>query len=435
MLRFLAVLFTGIIVSFYYFPFEFSFLPGLNTKMGLAVVGLAVAAYKLIQKRTPGVPKNVFEIFAVAVVVSLVGVFSVVINNTPDYAYATYVVSMCVWLSAAFATCSLIKYVHGDLTIEKVTMYVSAVCVFQCIMALIIDSNVAVKAFVDTYIMQDQKLLTELERIYGIGAYLDVAGVRFSGCLILLMFALNKNKNNMNNMQMLIALFAYIIIAVVGNMVARTTIVGVGLSIIYALITFHPERVSNSFFRLARLILVVLVVALPLSVYLYNNNLQFHELSRFAFEGFFNLFENGEWQVDSSDKLKTMIVFPETAKTWAIGDGYFSNPYDTDPTYVGDYIGGYYMGTDIGYLRFIFYFGLIGLFAFSYFFVTVAKNCIRKLPEYKMLILFILILGFIIWLKVATDVFLIFALLLCIADLQDDAVALVLELESEDTES
>ena len=84
MLRFLAVLFTGVIVSFYYFPFEFSFLPGLNTKMGLAVVGLAVAAYKLIQKRTPGVPKNVFEIFAVAVVVSLVGVFSVVINNTPD---------------------------------------------------------------------------------------------------------------------------------------------------------------------------------------------------------------------------------------------------------------------------------------------------------------------------------------------------------------
>lgn len=433
MLRFLAVLFTGIIVSFYYFPFEFSFLPGLNTKMGLAVVGLAVAAYKLIQKRTPGVPKNIFEIFAVAAVVSLIGVFSVVINNTPDYAYATYVISMCVWLSAAFATCSLIKYVHGDLTIEKVTMYVSAVCVFQCVMALIIDSNIVVKAFVDTYIIQNQKLLTELDRIYGIGAYLDVAGVRFSGCLILLMFALNKNKNNMSNMQILIALLAYIIIAVVGNMVARTTIVGVGLSIIYALITFRPERVSNSFFRLARLVLVVLVIALPLTVYLYNNNLQFHELSRFAFEGFFNLFENGEWKVGSNEKLKTMIVFPDNTKTWIMGDGYFTNPYYTDPTYVGYQPGGFYMGTDIGYLRFIFYFGLIGLFAFSYFFVVVAKNCTRKLPKYKMLTLFILILGFVIWLKVATDVFLIFALMLCIADLQD--VAGVQELESEDTES
>lgn len=237
----------------------------------------------------------------------------------------------------------------------------------------------------------------------------------------------------MSNMQMLIALLAYVIIAVVGNMVARTTIVGVGLSVIYALITFHPERVSNSFLRLASLLLVVLVVALPLSVYLYNNNLQFHELSRFAFEGFFNLFENGEWEVGSNEKLKTMIVFPDNTKTWIMGDGYFTNPYYTDPTYVGYQPGGFYMGTDIGYLRFIFYFGFMGLFAFSYFFVVVAKNCSRKLPEYKMLILFILILGFVIWLKVATDVFLIFALLLCVADLQD--VAGTQELEYEDTKS
>ena len=237
----------------------------------------------------------------------------------------------------------------------------------------------------------------------------------------------------MSNMQILMALLAYVVIAVVGNMVARTTIVGVGLSLFYAFLTFRPDRVSNSFMRLFRIALIVLAVVLPLSVYLYNNNLQFHELSRFAFEGFFSYVEDGEWHVDSNEKLKTMIVFPENMKTWIIGDGYFSNPYDTDPTYVGYQPGGFYMGTDIGYLRFIFYFGLIGLFAFSYFFVVVAKNCRRKLPEYKMLILFILILGFVIWLKVATDVFLIFALLLCIADLQDDKGTI--ELESEDFES
>ena len=78
------------------------------------------------------------------------------------------------------------------------------------------------------------------------------------------------------------------------------------------------------------------------------------------------------------------------------------------------------MGTDIGYLRFIFYFGLIGLIAFSIFFVTSAKVCVAKLPEYKLLILFILLLGFVIWLKVATDVFLVFALLLCVANLRDE---------------
>ena len=435
MLKYLAIFLTGVVVSLYYFPFEFSFLPGINTKMGLAVVGLVVALYKLIQKKTPGIPKNVFEIFAVAVVVSLIGLTSVVFNNTPDYAYATYFVSMCVWLSAAFVTCSLIKYVHGDLTIERVTIYVTTVCVFQCIMALIIDSNMAVKSFVDAYIMQDQKMLTELERIYGIGASLDVAGVRFSACLILLVYVLNKNKDKMNNMQILSAILAYVVITVVGNMVARTTIVGVGLSLFYAFLTFRANRVSSSFFRLFRVALAVLVVVLPCCVYLYNNNLQFHELSRFAFEGFFNYVEDGEWHVDSNERLKTMIVFPDNAKTWIIGDGYFTNPYDTDPTYVGYQPGGFYMGTDIGYLRFTFYFGLIGLIAFSCFFVAVARNCIKKLPEHKMLILFILLLGFVIWLKVATDVFLVFALLLCVADLKEEEGESVPQISSTDCES
>ncbi len=85
------------------------------------------------------------------------------------------------------------------------------------------------------------------------------------------------------------------------------------------------------------------------------------------------------------------------------------------------------MGTDIGYLRFIFYFGLTGLLAFSTFFVTSAKVCIAKLPEYKLLVLFILLLGFVIWLKVATDVFLVFALLLCVGNMRDETQQLEME--------
>jgi hypothetical protein len=395
--------------------------------MGLAVVGLAIAAFQLSKKKSQGVPKDIFAITVLSIVVSLIGLFSVIFNNTPDYAYATYVVSMCVWLSGAYATCILIKKVHDGLSLETVTFYLTAVCVFQCIIALIIDANLAVKNFVDAYIMQDQELLTELERIYGIGAYLDIAGVRFSACLILLTFAINKNKDKMSNAQMLVALVAFVVIAVVGNMIARTTIVGVVLSLTCVAITFRLNSVSNSFFRLLRVALLVLIVALPVSIYLYNNNLQFHELSRFAFEGFFNFFETGEWQIDSNEKLKTMIVFPDNAKTWIIGDGYFTNPYYTDPTYVGYQPGGYYMGTDIGYLRFIFYFGLTGLLAFSTFFVTSAKVCIAKLPEYKLLVLFILLLGFVIWLKVATDVFLVFALLLCVGNMRDETQQLEME--------
>lgn len=420
MLRVLAIIFTGIIVSFYYFPFEFSFLPGLNTKMGLAVVGIFLAVLNLIRKREVNFPHNLVRVEAIAVLVSVIGMVSVIANNTPDYAYATYFVSMTVWLSGAYAVCSLIKAVHKSLTIEKVTAYLAAVCAIQCVLALVIDSNIAVKNFIDTFIMQEQELLTEVERLYGIGASLDTAGVRFSACLILLMGVLHRNKSKMSNGLLALTLILYLWIAVVGNMMARTTIVGVSLSLLYAFIMFRPERVSRSFFRIIRIVALVLTIAIPLCMYLYDNSSQFYQLSRFAFEGFFNLIETGEWEIDSNEKLKTMIVFPENLKTWIIGDGYFINPYNSDPYYVGYQPGGYYMGTDIGYCRFIFYFGLIGLLAFSSFFIFVARECTSVLPDYKLLILFVLLLGFVIWLKVATDVFLVFALLLCIGNMQDE---------------
>lgn len=419
MLKILSMIFTGIIVSFYYFPFEFSFLPGLNTKMGLAVVGIFLAVINLIRKREVKFPPNLVRIEAMAVLVSVVGFVSVIANNTPDYAYATYFVSMTVWLSGAYAVCCLIQSVHRTISVEKVTMYLAYVCVIQCILALIIDSNASVKAIIDSYVMQNQYMLTELKRIYGIGASLDTAGVRFSVCLLLLMFSLIKNKEELSNTEIAIFLVSYLFIAVVGNMIARTTIVGVGLSLVYAIILFRPTRVSSVFFRILRNVIIILVLFIPLALYLYDNNPQFHQLSRFAFEGFFNLAETGEWEVDSSEKLKSMIIFPDNLKTWIIGDGYFINPYYSDPYYVGYQPGGYYMGTDIGYCRFIFYFGLLGLFAFSFFLIFVAKECIIKLPEYKLLLVFILILGFIIWMKVATDVFMVFALLLCVGNMQD----------------
>ena len=419
MSKILAVIFTGIIVSFYYFPFEFSFLPGVNTKMGLAVIGVIWACLNLRHRNSINIPQNLINIELIAVFVSLVGIVSVTINNTSDYAYGTYVISMTVWLSGAYAVCSLIKSVHRTLTIEVLAAYIVGVCAFQCFMALAIDSHLVIKAIVDAYVMQDQEFLTDVDRLYGIGASLDTAGVRFSACLILLMFVFNMKKDTMTRSAIILTVAAYLWIAIVGNMIARTTIIGVGISLLYALMTFRPQNINFSFFRVVRIVLVVLIIAVPLCKYLYENSEQFYQLSRFAFEGFFNLAETGEWEIDSNEKLKNMIIFPDNLKSWIIGDGYFDNPYNTDPYYMGYQSAGYYMGTDIGYCRFIFYFGIVGLLTFSTFFVSVARECVQLLPKYKMLILFVLLLGFIIWLKVATDVFLVFALLLCVGNMQD----------------
>lgn len=72
------------------------------------------------------------------------------------------------------------------------------------------------------------------------------------------------------------------------------------------------------------------------------------------------------------------------------------------------------MASDVGYIRLIFYFGIIGLLAFSYFLFQSAKICAGKLHHSKTLIFILLLINFIIWLKVASDIFLVFALFLTI---------------------
>ena len=160
-------------------------------------------------------------------------------------------------------------------------------------------------------------------------------------------------------------------------------------------------------------------IGIAICVPLYNTNPQAHKLLRFAFEGFFSLAEEGHWEVSSNEKLKTMVVFPETMHTWIIGDGYFMNAR-YDENYLGDSTDmGFYMGTDIGYLRFIFYFGILGLIPMIGVIVYSAFVCMRHFPRERLFFLLAMMVGLIVWFKVSTDIFLYLALFLSAAALKD----------------
>lgn len=422
MLKVLKIVITGILASLYLFPFQITGLPG-NTKMMLGVGGLIVLAYELSRGVSASLNKNVLILSGLALVVSVIGLASVIINNTPDYAYAVYIVSMWVWLGAAYFIVKIMETVHGRLDISILCNYFVAVCVFQCLASILIDRYPEVRDLVDTYVQQGQDFLKNtvgIKRKYGIGANLDVAGSRFSAVLIMTAVLLvSANERNKTGLALLYFL-SFIFISVQGNAIARTTTVGmlIGLAwiLLYAVRTiFRPSEKRGHVLLLGSLISAALVVY---CTYLYNVDEQFHEDMRFGFEGFFSLFEEGSWNVASNDKLSTMYVWPDNLKTWLIGDGYFSNPINTDPYFVGKVTGGYYMGTDAGYLRFIFYFGVFGLAAFSYFMYYSADICIRTFRNYRWMFLMILAENFIVWIKVSTDIFVIFAVFIAFASIK-----------------
>ena len=409
--------------SFYFFPFEFTFLPGVNTKKAMAGVGLILLIIQLARQKDSIINRDIFQLSIGAGSVSLIGFFAVTWNDTYDYTYATYLVSMWVWLSGAYVVIQTIKKLHGSVNVELVCNYLIVVSVTQCLIAFAMTQFPPLKNFVDSFLGSTGFMGKMENRMYGIGASLDVAGSRFSVILVMIVYLLSKitpDKKKYIGLYWII----FFVIAVIGNMMSRTTIVGVIIALVYLLYVsrIYTFQMNLNMQYVWGWFVGILGVSIMLMVYGYHANLAFQENLRFGFEGFFSLVEKGRWEVHSNDILKDMYVFPDNLKTWMIGDGYFNGPEDVDPYYIGEkWDVGYYKGTDVGYLRFIFYFGVTGLIAFSSFIYKTAVVCMRRFKDYRNLFLMVLFLNFIIWFKVSTDLFLVFALFLCLLEENKDS--------------
>jgi len=416
-LRIMLIIVCICITSMFFFPFEFRFWEGMNTKRMLAALALVILLIKKIYTREPILTKDFIYISLLACIVSFCGLVSVTFNNTPDYTYATYITSAWVWWGAAYTACQCIKLVHGKITWVLVINYLTAVCVLQCFLALWMDLNPEVKQFVNSIVLQEDVTFEgNIKRLYGIGATLDVAGTRFSAILVMIIYLLANSNISKRWYEYFVYLLAFIFISVAGNMIARTTLVGIVVGMLYlAYVTFlQAKKVERNYSLMWGWLGGLLLISVPVLTYEYNNNPTIRKHLRFGFEGFFNYVEKGEFTYSSGETLQSMYIWPDRLKTWIVGDGYFENPKDTDPFYTGKIYAGYYKGTDVGYLRFIFYFGVIGLLVLFWYFVKVAQVCMRKFPQWKLLFLMLLLINFIVWFKVSTDIFLVFTMFLCL---------------------
>lgn len=406
MIRLILYISLGFAVSFFLFPIAFTVLPSLNTKMILAVLGVMFAGMNWLKEKEIRVSKGFLVSVILALIFSFVCYYSTDINMTTDYAYASYILSFTVWYFGAYAICSMIKIIHGKLDFTLITYYVTAVCVFQCIAALLIDNIPSVKLFIDSHVQQGQEFFEEVGRLYGIGAALDTAGVRFTIVLLMITATLNNDeKVRSNGLAISLVLISFFFIAIIGNAISRTTILGVGASLGYLVVgsSIFRQAIKKYSGKLSLLFGLFLVVAIVVSVYLYNTNKEFYDQMRFAFEGFFNFVEKGEWRTDSTDKLnREMWIWPQDQQSWIIGTGLFDN---------------FVYSTDIGYCRFILYSGLIGFSVFAMLFVVNAIVFMKRHANYWMFFMILLVLTFVIWLKVATDIFFIYAVFYCIDSL------------------
>lgn len=419
--RILLISIGVVILSFYYFPVTLAVLPVSNTKNLMAAIGAVLAVVEFSRKRHNFIDRDFLNITLLALLVSLAGLLSITYNSTPDYAYASYVRSFAVWSFSAYFAVHVIKWIQGKISVNIVCNYLILLCVLQCVSVLLIDTYPAFRNWTTT-IIPDMSYYQGIDRMYGLGPALDVAGIRFGAVLLAIAHLLTNNKITKNVKSLTAYIIAFIFILVVGSMVGRTTSVGGGIALLYLAWYYRASIFSPSNRKYILLLLFIVVAGIFAVVYLYNNNATFYKNVRFAFEGFFNWWELGEWTTTSTERWETMIIWPDNTKTWLIGDGYFDGPTGSDPYYVGPLNTGFYKWTDVGYLRFIFYFGLLGLSLFAIYFCKVAATCASRFRVHRALFLLVLFFNFVVWFKVSTDIFIFFALFLCVTKEENTSV-------------
>ena len=399
MWKLLRVLLISVLILCSYYSFSFAAWPsGPNTKMILAALGLVWFLFDS-WRQGRGLPFTPLmtggAIFAG--VYSIINLVSVEINATNDYSYANYLTTFFVWVFSIYPAMAMLRLEYGQVTFTRVVYYLAGVSVFQCISALLIDNIPEVEAWVTSIVYYNAEFVERIDRLRCFSTFLDAAGVRFALVLILIAGCLGSDRRlRANTPHVVHLLLSSFIILGIGSMVSRTTSTGAAIGIfIYVLQnSLGSLKGSSSPSKITPIFVFVMILMVIVGIYLYNTDPYYYELIRFAFEGIFNLAEKGEFTTGSTEVLNSMWQWPKDPRSWIIGTGAY---------------GSFLFGTDIGYCRLILYSGLTGFVTFALSFVFYAYMLGTRYKPYRWMFIALCAMTFIIWVKVSTDILMIYA--------------------------
>jgi len=336
------------VLAFFLFvyPLTFSFFPYLSTRNLLAVLGLV---YFLFSKRFP---KQIYKTFIIFFLLIIISLLTSIIHSTSDFALASIPI---LFIVSYFSFYALIKITHCQ-NVEMFTYYFTFSVLLQLFISIIFFIFPELELHVYSYLnigalAQESLMDSKGFRLHGLGANFFSSGVTHSLALILIAIFSDRNK--------LFYTISYALVAVVSLFMARTTLIGVIISFPLLL----KQTTNFSILKLGIVLTVVFGLFKLTASFTKNSDIaEIQDLYIFGFELLENYQENGN--ISSTGSLASISYkgkLPVKLSTWIIGDGLYADP--TNPKTA------YYMGVDQGYLRCLYYFGLIGtiILLFGYY--------------------------------------------------------------------
>lgn len=264
------------------------------------------------------------------------------------------------WLFTAYLLVFLFFKVFQKGSLNTFLLFIIGAICLQCICSVLMHEFPAVNSFLSSLAMQTdldelKRGQTEDQRLLGYGVAFFGAGLICGVALIFIIYILMSRKQNVIQLSILVAL--YVFIFYIGLLNARTTVVGLLASIaLLAILLWKGKKVSSmQGFKFIGISLLFLSIGYTLC-YIY-----FPEFSDWAFELFTNYQKTGELRTNSSDGIEHMFILPSEVQIWLFGRG-----------------GMAFWGSDVGYTRLLFYFGLPGTIAFFYYPYIMSKMCESK---------------------------------------------------------
>lgn len=263
----------------------------------------------------------------------------------------TYSKSTLGWFFSAYFIIYLFFKIYPRKGVDTLIYFIIAAIVLQGIIsvAMYLNPNVAdffnsIQIGSDDLLLSTKRAQTEGKRLLGFGIAFFGAGVIYGVALIFLIYILMAKKLNL--LQVLFFSILYIFVFFVGMLSARTTLVGgfasLGLLIILLFRGNSGRRSQLITFIFYSVILVTISITL---IYQF-----FFDMADWALEPFINYKASGELRTDSSDGLVIMFMLPQTFVQWIFGIG------------VGNF-----WGSDVGFTRLLYWFGLPGTILFFLF--------------------------------------------------------------------
>ncbi|MDD2169059.1 hypothetical protein Q7526_02520 [Glaesserella parasuis] len=330
----LSLMFHIFFVKFNFFPY-YSLLPYI----------LFGGVFFLLDI-SKGNNKYIYNIIFILILIMWGGI-SYIYNMEGDYYYLKEVIVISIfYFFSAIAIKRIFYFFNIRYTIENVLFYIlfawggniilsTIANIYPDILSLLLD-------FINIDGWDKQKTLYFANYRY-IGVFQSFFGFGVINSFFLILFMWYIVRYSATRLRY-IFIAVYLIFSVLGLMFSRTTIIGIVLSLLLAILNFKRKNI----------LIILCFYILSATTILFGYSDLFSEKVMFGLEFLIN-YENSQAAGSMESLSSFWSILPTNMESWILGEGYFKN-IDNFGSVLG-----YYKGTDVGFSRIIFANGVIGL--------------------------------------------------------------------------